>query len=250
MEQDLISRRLFLLRSSSAAALPLLTGASAHTILGIARQAASIPRPAGFFSPAQLAVIEAAANRIFPAVDGEPNASAMHAPRFIDLTLQQVLISARKPYADGIRTLDARARKVDPSSKGFASLTEAQQDAILTEIEKTPFFGMLAGHTVAACFADPKYGGNFEETGFKLIGLEHHGAYQPPFGYYDAQAHEAIAAAPVPSPLAPSFVQAGSTRAARHASEADVDFVIVGAGIAGGSVAWELSRAGYRVVVF
>ena len=249
MEQDLLSRRQFVLRSSVAAVVPLLTGASAKTLIGIARQAARVAPTAGFFTPAQLAVIEAAANRIFPSVEGQPNASAMHAPQFIDLTLQQVLISARKPYADGIKMLDAKARKSVPGAAGFASITETQQDAILAEIEKTPFFGMFVAHTVTACFADPKYGGNFDDAGFKLIGLEHRGAYQPPFGYYDGQAHEAVAVAPSPSTLAPSFMQAGSLPAARYAPEADVDFVIVGGGIAGGSVSWELSRAGYRVVV-
>ena len=249
MDQDLVSRRQFLLRSSAATVVPLLTGASAKTLIGIARQAAHVPPPAGFFTAAQLAVVEAAANRIFPSVDGQPNASAMHVAQFIDLTLQQLLKSARKPYADGIEMLDARARTSVSGAAGFASLTEAQQDAILTEIQKTPFFGMMVEHTVTACFADPKYGGNFDESGFKLIGLDHGGAYQPPFGYYDGQAHEAVAATPSPSPVAPSFAQAGSAAPARYAPESEVDFVIVGAGIAGGSVAWELSRAGYRVVV-
>jgi choline dehydrogenase-like flavoprotein len=249
MEQDLLSRRQFLLRSSAAAVVPLLTGASAKTLVGIARQAATLPPPQGFFTAAQLAVVEAAANRIFPSVDGQPNASAMHAPQFIDITLQQLLKSARKPYVDGIQMLDHKAAKRGAGAGGFVALSEAQQDAILTEIEKTPFFGMLVAHTITACFADPKYGGNFDDAGFKLIGLEHRGAYQPPFGYYDSLAHEAVAVGPARSPLAPSLVQAGSTAAARYAAGAVVDFVIVGAGIAGGSVAWELSRAGYRVVV-
>lgn len=250
MDSDLVSRRLFLLTSSSAALAPFLLGASTRALLAVYRQATSASPPPGFFTPAQLAVIEAAANRIFPAVDDQPNAGAMHAPQFIDLALQQAMVEARKPYLDGIKSLEATTKKLYPRSAGFASLDESQQDKVLTATEKTPFFGMLSAHTVVACFADPKYGGNSDESGWKLIGLEHHGAFAPPFGYYDRDTPDVSNAPATPSALAPTFMQAGSTSAARYAPETDVDFVIVGSGFAGGSIAWTLARAGYKVVVF
>jgi gluconate 2-dehydrogenase gamma chain len=34
---------------------------------------------------------------------------------------------------------------------------------------------------------NPSYGGNRDRIGWKLIGFEDRMAYQPPFGYYDAQ---------------------------------------------------------------
>ena len=248
MERDLISRRDFLLRSSAAAVTPLLTGASAQALVAVYSEAASASPPRGFLTAAQLRVIEAAANRIFPAVDGAPNAAAMHAPQFIDLALEKVLVDARKAYADGIKTLDTKAKKIYGAA-GFASLDEAQQDAVLATIQKMPFFEMLSAHTVVACFADPQYGGNYQDAGWKLIGLEHRGAFAPPFGYYDADAQSAPIAAAPPSPAAPTFSLAGNVPAARYVPEADVDFVIVGSGVAGGAVAWTLARAGYRVVV-
>ncbi|HEY7234172.1 MAG TPA: GMC family oxidoreductase [Gemmatimonadaceae bacterium] len=250
MESDLISRRNFLARSSAALAVPLFTGETARALLAVHRQAMSASPPAGYLTPAQLEVIEAACNRIFPAADGQPNAGAMHAPQFIDLALQEVLAEARKPYADGIKTLDAKAKRMYPKSAGFVSLDESQQDKVLESIEKTPFFGMLSAHTVVACFADPKYGGNYDESGFKLIGLEHRSAFSPPFGYYDREAPDVASVPARPSPSAPSFTQAGNTPAARYAPESDVDFVVVGSGFSGGSVAWTLARAGYKVVVF
>lgn len=250
MDSDLVSRRHFLLTSSAAALAPLLTRNSTHALMTVYRQATSASPPAGFFTPEQLTVIEAVSNRVFPAVDGMPNAAAMHAPQFIDQVVQRLFVEAQKPYVEGIKTLEVATKKLHPRAKGFASLDEAQQDAVLATIEKTPFFGMLSAHTVIACFADEKYGGNFEASGWKLIGLEHSGAFQPPFGYYDREAPNVAGVAATPSPLAPSFTQAGNAAAARYAPDADVDFVIVGSGFAGGSIAWTLARAGFKVVVF
>ena len=250
MESDLVTRRNFLFTSSAAALSPLLSGASARALFAVYRQARSASTPAGFLTAAQLRALEAATNRIVPAVDDQPNASAMHAPQFIDLALQQVLVDNRKMYVDGLKDLEARTTKLYPKAVDFASLDESQQDAVLTTIQKTPFFGALSAHTVVACFADPKYGGNFEEKGWNLIGLEHRGAFTAPFGYYDREAPNVAGAPATPSPSAPMFMQAGNAPAARYAPEADIDFVIVGSGFAGGSIAWTLARAGLRVVVF
>jgi len=36
-------------------------------------------------------------------------------------------------------------------------------------------------------FSSPKYGGNFQGSGWKLMGFVDQHAFAPPFGYYDAQ---------------------------------------------------------------
>jgi len=249
MERDLVSRRAFLLQSSATALTPLLSGAGVHALRAIAVEAARATPRAGFLSAKQLALVAAAADRIFPAVAGAPNASALHVPQFIDIALETVATDERKPFVAGLAALEAAAKKRYPRAPGFTSLDETQQDAVLHGIEKTPFFQMLRGYTLAGCFADPKYGGNYDSLGFALIGLEHRGAFVPPFGDYDRDAHEVAARSATPAADAPAFSQAGSMPAARYAPEADVDFVIVGSGIAGGSVAWTLARAGFRVVV-
>ena len=161
MDPDLISRRHFLLRSSATTLLPLLTGATANELLATYHTATSAARPPGALTPAQLRVVEAAAERIFPAVDGLPGASAMHVPQFIDAALAGVLADARKTYVEGIGSLDARSRTMYPKAAGFAALAEVQQDAVLAAVAATPFFQMLRGHKLVACFADPRYGGNF-----------------------------------------------------------------------------------------
>ena len=43
-------------------------------------------------------------------------------------------------------------------------------------------------HTVTGFLATPNWGGNRGQVGWKLIGFEDAGAYQPPFGYYDREA--------------------------------------------------------------
>jgi gluconate 2-dehydrogenase gamma chain len=44
--------------------------------------------------------------------------------------------------------------------------------------------------TVLGMFANPSYGGNTGQVGWKLLGFQAHGIYQPPFGYYDAEARK------------------------------------------------------------
>jgi len=68
----------------------------------------------------------------------------------------------------------------------FASLTAAQQDDLLREIEKTPFFQAVWFDTIVGTFGLPTWGGNRDYAGWHLLGFEHQPSYQPPFGYYDA----------------------------------------------------------------
>jgi hypothetical protein len=38
--------------------------------------------------------------------------------------------------------------------------------------------------------ASPAWGGNRNQAGWKFIGFEDTGAFQPPFGYYDMPEHQ------------------------------------------------------------
>lgn len=51
--------------------------------------------------------------------------------------------------------------------------------------EGDPYFELVRTHTIMGFFADPKYGGNANETGWRLIGFENKMGFTPPFGFYD-----------------------------------------------------------------
>ena len=74
-----------------------------------------------------------------------------------------------------------------PGTTSFVALTPERQDEHLKSIQDTPFFGQTRFVTMVGMFGDPSYGGNQGQAGWKLLGFESHGIYQPPFGYYDAE---------------------------------------------------------------
>ncbi|MEO7274830.1 MAG: hypothetical protein ABI211_22825, partial [Vicinamibacterales bacterium] len=69
----------------------------------------------------------------------------------------------------------------------FAALPAAQQDAVLGDIEKTPFFQAVWFDTIVGTFGLPTWGGNRDYVGWHMLGFEHRPSFQAPFGYYDAE---------------------------------------------------------------
>ena len=195
---DLLARRAFL-RTAAAAGAAWATA----NLLGIddalawaARQTAATPSSAGAIgeltalTPAQARVLDAAASRIIPSVDGRPGAHESGAVYFIDRSLATFNAPEKTAYAKGIRDLDRRAARLVKGATTFAALETAQQDEILRAIEKTPFFQMLRLAAIVGTFALPAYGGNRDHLGWQMLGLTHQPVYQPPFGYYDADVNK------------------------------------------------------------
>lgn len=137
---------------------------------------------------AQADVLEAVVGRIIPSVDGRPGAREVGAIHFIDRALA-TFNKAQKPlYVTAIADLDKRAA-AKASGRGFAALPTDQQDAILSEIEKTPFFQAIRFDAIVGTFALPTYGGNRDYAGWHMIGFDHQPRFQAPFGAYDADAN-------------------------------------------------------------
>lgn len=93
----------------------------------------------------------------------------------------EVLQSMRQGLAELQDTIKSSYNK-----ENFASLENSQQIEVLQGIDKTDFFGTMRYLTLAGTFSNSSYGGNRDNTGWKLIGFEGPRPTQPPFGHYDA----------------------------------------------------------------
>lgn len=130
--------------------------------------------------------IEAIATQIIPSTDG-PGAREAGVIYFIDRALSTFAADERETYRSGMAQLQQKRQELFPNSTAIASLTGEQQTALVRVIETSAFFALLRTHTVLGFLGNPSYGGNRGEIGWKQIGFEDRMAYQPPFGYYDAQ---------------------------------------------------------------
>jgi gluconate 2-dehydrogenase gamma chain len=184
-----LSRRQFLAGLSTAAKSSLIV-LSLPAILTACRQAneqnptASADAQYTILSNDLAIELDAVSARIVP-TDDTPGAREAGSVRFMDVVLADGRQDQLTILQTGMVELNASAsREFGVSS--FAALSETQQDALLTAIETTPFFGTVRFLTVASLFALPQYGGTGPDVGYNLIGMTHAHAYMPPFGYYDA----------------------------------------------------------------
>jgi gluconate 2-dehydrogenase gamma chain len=151
------------------------------------QSASRTPVTPAALTTAQADVVEAAAARILPAVDGRPGAREAGAVLFIDRALATFNGAQKTAYVDGVADLNRRAASAAPGTASFAALAPAQQDEVLRAIEQTPFFQALRFDTIVGTFALPTWGGNRDYAGWRLLSVEHQPTFQAPFGYYDAE---------------------------------------------------------------
>jgi len=132
------------------------------------------------------AEIEALAAQILPS-DETPGAREAGVIYFIDRALTTFDQDKQEVYRQGMQDMQAKREALFPGSQSIAALTAQQQVELLQATERTDFFQLLRFHTLAGFLGNPSYGGNRDGVGWKLIGFDHKMAYQPPFGYYDAE---------------------------------------------------------------
>jgi gluconate 2-dehydrogenase gamma chain len=126
----------------------------------------------------------AIAARILPS-DETPGATEGGVIYFMDTVLGSSRSELLAGLREGLFSLQATTHSSYGSAR-FSTLAPDQQDALLHDIEETDFFATVRFLTLAGMFALPEYGGNREHVGWDLIGFDHRHAWQPPFGYYDA----------------------------------------------------------------
>ena len=178
-----ISRRRFL-KSTSA-----LTGASllrigAPTLAAITQAACKARDEAAAFTTLTMdeaADFAAIAARLIPTTD-TPGATEAGVIYFFDRAWGDELSGFLDPARGFLQTL------TDDLGTTFATLEELEQDEILKANENDPRFEVLRITTIYGFLAMAKYGGNKDHLGWDLLGFDgHHGAWEAPFGYYDAE---------------------------------------------------------------
>ena len=187
-----IARRQFLRTSSGTIGGLWIAAALGELALGAATACTSAESPPGnwqTFSAADAADVEAMAALILPSGD-TPGAREARVIVFIDRNLATFARLQRSLFEQGLADLRRHVGAAHPGKTSFASLDEPAQLALLhrLEREKSPFFEAVRVSTIVGMFANPEYGGNLDKAGWKLLGFEDRFAWQPPFGYYDAEA--------------------------------------------------------------
>ena len=188
---DPVTRRAFLAAAGAGAAWLAADPELVRAALVHARNVVAAPPPYRFqaLTPAQAADLEAFAMQIIPS-DGSPGAKEAGVIHFMDKALATFAADRKGPTLAGLADLNKRAKTKWPGTTSFAALTPARQDELLKSIERSEFFGETRDAVVVGMFANPSYGGNQNQVGWKLLGFQAHGLYQPPFGYYDAEARK------------------------------------------------------------
>ena len=182
-----LSRRGFL-QSAGAIGGATWLRIGAPALVGITQAACSAKDAGAAFAllgEAEATDFAAIAARIIPTTD-TPGATEAGVIHFFDRAFADERSGALKPARDGLAELNATLR----NGTRFADLDTTKQDAVLSTIENSAFFNLMREMTIFGFFAMSSYGGNKNHVAWDLIGFEgHHGAWEYPFGYYDAEVH-------------------------------------------------------------
>ena len=186
-----MSRRSFLQGAGSLSGAAYLRLAS-PAIVAISQAACSVKEAAAPFrtlNDAEARDLSAIAARIIPTTD-TPGATEAGVIYFMDSAFTGEMSDVLARAREGLAGFNVALAGAHPGKESLADLEEAEQDAFLASREDTDFFNLVRIMTIFGFFAMPKYGGNKHHVAWDLIGFEgHHGAWQYPFGHYDAEAH-------------------------------------------------------------
>lgn len=192
MPADPTSRRTFVKTTGTAfgaawfaAHLPALT--SARVWAREVSASGNLP-PLEYLTDEEALVVEAVSARIVP-TDDTPGAREARVVYFVDRAFASSLAPLGGAFRAEYPAFVALVQERHPEAASFADLTDAEQDALLRDIEDGAFFQYLRALTAFGMFSDPSHGGNHDEVGWKLIGFEDRHSYTPPFGYYDRGHH-------------------------------------------------------------
>jgi gluconate 2-dehydrogenase gamma chain len=190
MLDDALDRRAFLAASCTAIASAWLAADPDQLRASLAHAARAVERPLDwdFLTPDQAADVDAIAAQIIP-TDDLPGAREAGAVHFVDHSLATWARGQREPFIHGLDALNREAGHRWPGASRFAALSPEHQIELLHAVERTPFFQTMRFFTIAGTFANPSWGGNHDNIGWRILGFEDRFVWQPPFGDYDADAN-------------------------------------------------------------
>jgi hypothetical protein len=191
VDQTTPSRRHFLAASGNLASAgwlalnwPQIAAAAEHASRAGHGDKSAGPAQITTLNATEAADVDAIANQIVPG-GAKPGARDAHALYFIDNALGSFFAAQLPGFRQGLADFQKGYAARDGAAPTFAAATDAQQIAWLQQVDKTPFFIAVRRLTVLGMLALPKYGGNHENKGWKLIKVVDQHAWKPPFGEYD-----------------------------------------------------------------
>lgn len=184
-----LTRRIFL-QGSGTIAGSVLARAGLPAFIAAAQSACTAREENAAFeniSAAEAREFLAIASRIFPTTD-TPGAREAGVIWFIDKTYGSIYAAFLQSDLAALAEFQAGISIAFPGAELFSDLDDSDQDAYLMAHEQTQFFETVRFKTLAGVFAMASYGGNRDDIGWKLLGMDgppH--AWSYPFGYYDAE---------------------------------------------------------------
>ena len=146
----------------------------------------------------QARLIDGIAARIFPTTD-TPGSVEAGAVFYLDRALAEAYPELLSFYARGLRALDKHSRK--QFGGAFLKLSDDQQDAVLRDFaagrvddfaKAGEFFETARNHILEGVFGEPKYGGNRDMIGWRLVGFP-----GQQYGYPDPYINKVVDLAPI-----------------------------------------------------
>jgi hypothetical protein len=128
-------------------------------------------------APPQLAALRAVLDRLIPA-DDAPGALTAGTDLYILHQLAGDSASDLPLISAGLAALDDTASVLHGPAHTFATLTAAQQDALLAALDaaRDPFFARLVDLAHEGFYADPANGGNRDAASWLMLGYDPLGA--------------------------------------------------------------------------
>ena len=189
MSSDALTRRIFLQGSGTLLGSTLMR-AGVPAFIAATQAACTAKEEAAAFenlTAAEAREVIAIAARILPTTD-TPGATEAGAVYFFDKAFSTIFTNMKEPARGMLAQFQSGIPAAYAGAQVFSDLDAADQDAYLKSMERTPFFQGARFMTMIGVFGMSMYGGNRDNIGWKLAGMDgppH--AWLPPFGHYDAE---------------------------------------------------------------